>query len=229
MHQSDVALQAKRLTALKLRERGATYRQIAEEMHTSAGYAHDLVRAGLKEMNEQAMESAEHVKMIELNRIDDLWYRLSQKLLGQTRTVEMKDGKKVDVPDPSERTVEAMLRVMERRAKLLGLDAPEQIGGPGGGPIPVAIEDVRTILIQRVMEMKKRLALAAGPESVTVVEPEVVADEPSAHGATDGLDSEGGTDLAGDRSDRGADPTPVSPEGSGDAGDDETGDAGRDP
>lgn len=40
--------------------------------------------------------------------------------------------------DPS--AVNSFLRVMQRRARLLGLDAPTQVSGPGGGPIRV--EDV---------------------------------------------------------------------------------------
>jgi len=135
-----VVSERNRLQALELREAGAKYRQIAEKLNVSVGRAHQYVMEAIAELHEQVLESAEQVKLLELNRLDAMWMRLSAR----------KDN-------DSPRVVEAMLRIMERRARLLGLDAPVEIGGPGGGPIPVAPSDAREVLEGKVEDMFRRL------------------------------------------------------------------------
>ena len=100
---------ARRLQALELRKAGATYQQIGERIGISANQAHLDVRRELQKIAEQASELATDVRQMELERLDSmhlgLWPEARKGHLG---------------------AVDRVLRIMERRASLLGLDAPKQ-------------------------------------------------------------------------------------------------------
>lgn len=131
--------------ALRYRESGLKYRQIAEKMECSIATAHELVVRGLEQLNDQAMETAAQIRTIELNRLDEMWMELERK------------------KDQSPKVLETKIKVMERRARLLGLDAPVQIGGPDGGPIPISITDARETLRARVAQVTARIAAGQPP------------------------------------------------------------------
>jgi hypothetical protein len=67
-------------------------------------------------------EKAERPRDLEIRRLDAL-------------TVALAPG----IQSGDVRAILAAVRVMERRAKLLGLDGPQQFAGPAGGPIPITI------------------------------------------------------------------------------------------
>lgn len=100
---ANLEAHAKRLRALELRRAGATFDQIAEQVgYASRGKAHDAVMAALADV---IREPAEKTLALELDRLDALTVALWPK-----------------VRRGDEKAVQAVLRVMERRAKLLGLD-----------------------------------------------------------------------------------------------------------
>jgi hypothetical protein len=163
-NQADYEL--KRSRALTLRARHATYRQIALALGCDVATAYRLVQSGLKELREDASEAVEEIKQLELERLDDLAQMLQAKLDRQIIEVQEKDqhgvvtGRVQRFPNPDEATIKAMLDVMRRRADLMGLDAPKQIGA-GGDPLPPGdAGDAREILLQRVTEMAARIAAA---------------------------------------------------------------------
>lgn len=95
----------KRARALELRKAGATYDQIARQVGFSErGAAYRAVQTALLEITQ---EPAQEVRQLELERLDAM-------LLGLWPAA--RKGK--------EGAVDRVLRIMERRAKLLGLDAP---------------------------------------------------------------------------------------------------------
>ena len=106
------------IMALELRASGASFRQIGEALSVSKPRAFRIVRKALDEMVEHCQETAERVRQLELHRLDR--YRLAL------------DSRKSDP-----RTVDTLIRISERVAKLHGLDAPQRIeaSGPDGGPI----------------------------------------------------------------------------------------------
>jgi hypothetical protein len=106
--------------ALDLRIAGATYRQIATSLAVSLKTAYRAVQAALGELDDEVQQRAERLRELEAARLDRLNVALANGI---------KSG------DP--RAVVAAVRVMERRAKLLGLDAPTTISGPEGGPLAV--------------------------------------------------------------------------------------------
>ena len=185
-HPLDVRTEEHRLRALELRGEGKSYRKIADALGIDVHRAHDLVTEGLDQLIVQSAETAEQVRVLELGRLDDLLDRLVIKLSLQRKAMATADGKSVNVPDPEERTVDAILRVMERRAKLLGLDAPQEIVGAGGGPLQISNVTASEEFLGRVEKLVARLAAGETPDAVAAslkpVEPEAVPSTNGVHG-----------------------------------------------
>lgn len=93
--------------ALKLRLKGLNYREIGREIGVSHPQAYRYVIECLDQIREEMKETAEQVLMLELERLDGLTSTFYPKAI---------DG---DIDAAG-----TVLRVMQRRAKLLGLDAP---------------------------------------------------------------------------------------------------------
>lgn len=100
-------IQERKLRALDLRKAGYTYRQIGEECGVAHTTAYKDVANAMKDLAAVELDKADDIRRMELERLDGLWRGLWQ---GAT------EG------DPA--CIRAALGVMERRAKLLGLDAP---------------------------------------------------------------------------------------------------------
>lgn len=116
--------------ALEFRMAGLTFQQIGDQLKITKQAAHQLVVTALDEVREQIAETAPQVLTMELERLDSLW-----------RTVypEAKRG--------NLGAVDRSIRIMERRAKLLGLDAPAKSDVTSGGEkitAPTIIEVVKT-------------------------------------------------------------------------------------
>lgn len=135
---------------LELAKAGYAFREIAAKVgYTNPGAAHNAFRAALKATLRPA--GAEYRK-VELQRLDEmhkpLWARAQ-------------DG---DLQAQAQ-----VLRLMERRAALLGLDAPrrQELMGADGGPIELAaaVDDAREQLLARLTEVvsRRRLEGEGGP------------------------------------------------------------------
>lgn len=95
----------KQKQALELRKAGATYEAIAKKLeYANASGAEHAVKAAMKAT---VQDAADDVRNLEVERLDamllGLWKSANSGNLG---------------------AVDRVLRIMERRAKLLGLDAP---------------------------------------------------------------------------------------------------------
>lgn len=165
-HPLAVEVEQRRLKALELRAQGRPYRAIAVDMGISRARAYELVREALDDITQQSKETAEQVREIELDRLDDLHERLTMKLRLQRRKVMNKDNVEVMVPDPSEKTVDSLLRVAEHRARLLGIYAPTEIVGAGGGAIQVSNVAASEEFMGKVEKMIARLEAGESPEQV---------------------------------------------------------------
>lgn len=120
--------------AARLRAEGYTYERIAKELR----YSHrDLARRAVERALAAAVrEPADEARQIELIRLDSLWTHAMQVLAndhlaisnGRVVMIE-RDGEAVPVPDdaPVLQAIDRLLKIMERRAKLLGLDAPTKV------------------------------------------------------------------------------------------------------
>ena len=92
----------------RLRLAGMTLEQIAKQTDLSKATVHNRITAQIKETVEPL---AEEVRKMQLDRLDEWLMHLN----GQIR-----QGRQVA------RSIEVALRVEERRAKLMGVDAPEK-------------------------------------------------------------------------------------------------------
>lgn len=104
--------------ALELRMEGKTFEEIAQEAgYNSRQAAYDAVRRSLAAITR---EPAEELLRLDLERLDKMW------------GIHYLNAQAGDV-----QALAACLKVMERRAKLLGLDAPErkEVTGKGGAPL----------------------------------------------------------------------------------------------
>jgi hypothetical protein len=115
---NKLASHDRKLQALELRKAAVSYQQIADQLgYRSASGAFNAVKAALKAT---LREPANELRDLEVARLDAM-------LLVLWRRVQSGDEKAVD----------RVLRIMERRARLLGLDAPrrQELSGPDGKPL----------------------------------------------------------------------------------------------
>jgi hypothetical protein len=101
---------ARRLQALELRKGGASYRQIGERLGVSDCQAHNDVSRCLDNLSKLADDVAGHLRTMEEARLDALLLAV----MPQARQGNLG-------------AVDRVVRIMERRARLLGLDAPTKI------------------------------------------------------------------------------------------------------
>jgi hypothetical protein len=118
-----VALE-KGVAALALRRAGLGFREIGEQLGVPTSTAYDAVMGALRDAIEHRREAAEEVRQLEIERLDALLAAIWPKA-GDGRLPQL----------------DRVIRIMERRARLLGLDAPtrQEWAGPDGGPIPVEV------------------------------------------------------------------------------------------
>jgi len=120
--------------AVELRRRHLNYQQIATEMgYADKSGAYLAVQRGLAD---QCGEASAEVRQLELERLDDIARGFQRIFATRHYVVSVGAGKVVmDPAKPGVPLVDdapviqaglALLRVMERRAKYLGLDAPAQ-------------------------------------------------------------------------------------------------------
>ncbi len=114
--------------ALDLRIEGLSYEAIGNRLGITKQSAHELVMRALEEAKAQTAENVEKVRAMELRRADALLQALWKKRA-----------------DP--KAARAILGAMDRRAKLLGLDAPTKsaLTDPDGNQVPTAPLEVRFV------------------------------------------------------------------------------------
>jgi hypothetical protein len=118
--------------ALALRRAGHDYATIATQLrYASRGAAHNAVTVAL---DRQPAEDAAIMRRLELERLDELlrvaWIQVHMDHVlvqdGRVITVEDSEGVKKPLIDHAGKmaALDRVIRIMERRAKLMGLDAP---------------------------------------------------------------------------------------------------------
>ena len=100
--------------AAQLRSAGATFREIGETLGIDYSWARTLV---LRALDAAKYEAADLMRVQEGQRLDRMQRSLWQQALG--------NAEKALPPDP--RAVALILRIMDQRARLFGLNAPVQL------------------------------------------------------------------------------------------------------
>jgi len=117
------AIAERRVRALELRKSGLTFREISRQLGADLHTVHGDVQAELAALRERTVEQAQDLREMELARLDSFNLGLWKQI---------KAG--------SAPAVSAAVRVSERRAKLLGLDAPTASRTEVTGSLSVAAE-----------------------------------------------------------------------------------------
>lgn len=108
---------------LELRKAGWTFERIAKEVgYASLNGAHTAFQRALKATIQQP---ADEVRRLEVERLDALLATLWPDLTNAVSFVQRNQA------------IDRILGVMDRRARMLGLDAPTKVAGPSGGAIDV--------------------------------------------------------------------------------------------
>lgn len=121
----------RRRQALDLRRTGASIRQIADAIGCSPSTAHKHIKTEIARLNRESAEDAAIIRSLEAERLDrmalGIWQPATRGNLG---------------------AIDRMLRIMERRARLLGLDAPPQMPRlPGGSQSSDDSEQIPGVIV----------------------------------------------------------------------------------
>lgn len=162
---------------LRLRREGMSFPRIAEHYGMTQGYIYKVYKKALKGI---VVENVVELRKLELERLDSLQDEVTRVLrsftpvLSQGKIVrdfmEDENGNlvldefnnpipiKLQDNDIKMKAVVAALKIMDRRARLLGLDAPvkQEVTGANGGPIQTQSLTVTMTLEQAREEAAKR-------------------------------------------------------------------------
>ncbi len=147
--------------ALELRIAGGSYRVIARELRVSVNTAHRYVVHALGDVRQLTAERAHALRVLDSERLDSLLLQLWPKR-------------------SNPRVVDSILRILERRAKLWGLDAPTRMqwhgpsaGSSSGGRTAFDLSRMPTELLERLEAIQIELTpyrVAVADESAPDVE-----------------------------------------------------------
>lgn len=114
--------------AARLRSLGWTYQRIADELGWSnKGDAHHAVS---KVLRETVQEAGDDLRALELTRLDALYVAANEVLarehvtVSNGRIVSGTNGAPILDDAPVLQAIDRLLKIQERRSRLLGLDAP---------------------------------------------------------------------------------------------------------
>lgn len=107
------------LRIFKMRQAGVPTNEIARRFNMTTSAVGNAIRRQLQKMNSEALMAYPEVLRMELERLDALQQSIWP--LTQHRKVRMDDGTEVAV-EPDMKAVQTALSIMDRRAKLLGME-----------------------------------------------------------------------------------------------------------
>lgn len=114
--------------AARLRSRGWSYQRIADEVgYSNKGDAHHAVQ---KVLRDTVQEPGDELRALELTRLDTLYVAATEVLerehitVSNGRVVSASNGAPLVDDAPVLQAIDRLLKIQERRSKLLGLDAP---------------------------------------------------------------------------------------------------------
>lgn len=114
--------------ALDLRCAGLSYQRIGEKMGISTARAHQLVSNAMDQTRQAITAGADELRAAEVARLDGMLEKLWIK------------AKRGEVA-----AVDRVLKIGERRAKLLGIEAPVRIETTGKDGKPIEVSSTATI------------------------------------------------------------------------------------
>jgi len=107
------------LRIFKMRQAGVSTQEIARRFSMTSQAVGNAIRRQLQRLNAEALMAYPEVLRMELERLDSLQQSIWP--LTQHRRVKMDDGTEVAM-EPDMKAVQTALSIIDRRAKLLGMD-----------------------------------------------------------------------------------------------------------
>lgn len=155
-------LTERQIQAVQLRKAGYSYQEIADTLgYGSRGAAFNGVKAALQRWGAEAVDE---LRMLELTRLDEMTKRIWPQILGRSAQGKPGDADYVPGREPDKDAMHLYLKISERRARLLGLDSPQQVdlsfNQQGERPEDKRVEDVR-----EYVDLISRITGPAGPLS----------------------------------------------------------------
>lgn len=149
---AEIEREERRSQALQLRRAGLSIRDIAARLNCNHQTVHNDITRALQAAIDENTQSADKLRALELDRLDRM-------LLGLTPLIYPTNNKPVDL-----KAMDRAIRIVEQRAKLLGLYAPTQVEGR----IEISWQDEAVGMIQRG-ELTQEEALAVFDHDDTLV------------------------------------------------------------
>lgn len=108
------------LRIFKMRQAGVAANEISRRLGMTSNAVNSAIRRQLEKLNREALLAYPEVLRMELERLDSLQQAIWP--MTQHRKVTLDDGTEMMV-EPDLRAVQQVLSVMDRRSRLLGMDA----------------------------------------------------------------------------------------------------------
>lgn len=144
-HENADVLTVRELQAIEMRKAGLSYHQIAQALgYANKGGAYKAVHRALRKWGQPVTDE---YRVLELARYDAITARLWNKALGRPgRSGGVNDDGTVVEPreeiEPDYNALQFVMRAMEGRRRLLGLDAQQILEPEGDGPAEIGmVED----------------------------------------------------------------------------------------
>lgn len=125
------------LRIFKMRQAGVAVSEIARRFNIATKTVNNAVRRQIEKMNREALMAYPEVLRMELERLDALQQAVWP--MTQHRKVRLDDGSEISV-EPDMKAIQQVLGIMDRRAKLLGMEQQnvnltvEQVSSGGADP-----------------------------------------------------------------------------------------------
>ncbi len=139
-----------RAKAWEFRKMGASYEAIGKKLGVSHEAVRRYIQQSLDRLKADELKDAAEWRRLELARLDDLLIALPPRALRGELAV-----------------VDRVLRIQERRARLLGLDAPSKVAltDPSGEKAALSDAEVEAEILRLVGEVRAPEAPSKGPET----------------------------------------------------------------
>ena len=124
----EAVIEQRRAKAWEMRLDGKSYREIGEALGVAHTTAHAYVMAVLERTKKENNESAEHWRQISVARLEKALNVVKDAL--KAVLIDPETGMPIDDTENHElrlKAIDRLIKLEERKAKLLGMDAPSKV------------------------------------------------------------------------------------------------------